>query len=95
MIQTFGQLLAFVAVLLAFALAIILPFLWFLNRNLKNDKEMAESCHNFQRELNRQTLIGFNRNSDAINLNTEALTMFMAKTLKDNVKPPPPPASGE
>ncbi len=94
MIMTFRELVIFAAVLLGlalvFALAIIVPFLkytlTYLRENAKHDKELAESCHNFQRELNRQTLLGFNKNYEALSLCSQALNSFM-----DRTAPPPEP----
>lgn len=88
----FWHLLTFVGVLLAFALAIFITCLWFLNRFLnkkyESDKERSESCHNFQRELNKQVLVGFEKNYAALSLNTQVLTLFMERM--DATKPPEP-----
>ncbi len=84
MIMGFRELVIFVAVLLVFALAIIVPFVWFLyshlGRNAIHDRDLAESCHNFQRELNKQVLIGFNKNFEALSLCNQALNAFMDRT---------------
>lgn len=79
MIMGFWQLVILVGVLLAFALAIIIPFVWYLHKKAGHDRDQTESCHNFQRELNRQTLLGFNKNSEALNLNTQVLNTFMER----------------
>lgn len=92
MIMGFPQLLAFVSVLLVFALAIIVPFVWFLHYFLKkraeSDRERSEACHNFQRQLNEQTMIGFRKNYEALSLNTQVLTVFMQRM--DATKPETP-----
>jgi hypothetical protein len=38
---------------------------------------MADNCHNFHRELNEQTLIGFTKVTEAMNASTKALTDFL------------------
>lgn len=86
----FPELLAFMVVMLVFALAITIPFLVYLHRKAVHDtmqaeisqrsqRELSESCHNFQRELNRQTLVAFNDVTAAMNANTKALTDFLRR----------------
>ncbi len=108
MIVGFWQLFAFVAVLLVYGLAIIVPFLWHLNKlrkiekeerelraladqqREKNAAEQAESCHNFQRELNENTLVGFKKTYEALNINSQVLSAVM-----ERISPPPPPTDGQ
>ncbi len=106
----FPQLLSFVAVLLAFALAIIFPFLWHLNRKEARERaaaeakearemvvaeasqnfhrERSEACHGFQKELNAQTLVGFTKVTNALNLNTQVLNKFMEHTDRNATNEP-------
>lgn len=83
------QLIVFIGVLVffavLFALSIILPFVRHLNKRLEFDRERSEACHNFQKELNRQTLLGFTKVSEALNLNTQVLNAFMERTARDSI----------
>ncbi len=88
----FWQLFAFVAFLLVYGLAIIMPFIWHMNKRLQADKDReetdrqrSEACHSFQRELNENTMIGFQKTYEALNLNSQVLTAAM-----ERISPPPP-----
>lgn len=90
----FLELLAFTAALIVFALAIIIPFIIYLLKKSKQDQQQSESCHAFQRELNRQTSAAFsdvaqamNTMTQAMNANTKTITDFLNReSLKGSVR---------
>ena len=85
--MTFAQLLILLVVFLLFQGAFLVLILVCLGRRTKVDraemeaiaKAMAENCHNFHRELNRQTLIGFEAVTKAMNASTKAMTDFLKR----------------
>ncbi len=89
------QVIILVAILLVFAvifaLAFIQPFTRHLDKRLDFDRERSEACHNFQKELNRQTLIGFEKTSRALDLNTQVLNSIMERMGAPVLVVEPPP----
>jgi hypothetical protein len=85
MTLNFTQLLILTGVFLAFQGGYLVLILRCLSTRAKSDRQeieaiankMADNCHNFHRELNEQTLIGFTKVTEAMNASTKALTDFL------------------
>ncbi len=93
MVIGFWELLCLVSILLIFALAIIIPFVWHLHKKSETDRERSEACHNFQKELNRESMKGFNKNNEVLSLTQHALQAFLDHL--DKMPKPKPPDDGK